>query len=54
MTFGLRETKTLKGSLIVPAGPRASAPWNGQICVQFQVGQIGYTQRIYKWVPGGE
>ncbi len=53
MTFGLRETKTLKGSLIVPAGPRASAPWNGQICVQFSLGQVGFTQRIYNWVPGG-
>src|SRR5664280_320973 len=53
MTFGLRETKTLKGSLIVPAGPRASAPWNGQMCVQFQMSQVGFTQRIYKWVPGG-
>jgi hypothetical protein len=54
MNDGYQETKTAKGSLIVPAGPLASEPWNGQIGVTFTLGPgVGYTQRIYKWVPGG-
>jgi Protein of unknown function (DUF2510) len=53
MTAGYQETKTAKDSLTVPAGPLAGDPWNGQIGVTFSLDGVGYTQRIYKWVPGG-
>ena len=47
-----QKSGTAKASCSVPAGPLASDPWNGRIALQFNFGGVGYTQWIYKWVPG--
>jgi hypothetical protein len=47
-----QESGSAKAACSVPAGPLASDPWNGRIALQFNFGHVGYTQWIYKWVPG--